>query len=106
MSCYPIHFEESIEKKEWVEAMNEEIVAINSNDTCSLVVLLEGKRNVAMKLVYNTKFNQKGKIEKLKNKLVVKGFVQHPELDYEKSFSSGASLDTMRIKLEIATKNQ
>ena len=43
MSSQPVCFEEAIEKKEWVEAINNEIATIEKNDTCELVHLPQDK---------------------------------------------------------------
>ena len=56
--------------------MNEEIYAIEKNNTRHLVDLLVGKTSIRVKWVYNTKFNEKGKVEKHKAILVAKGFSQ------------------------------
>ena len=40
---YPIHFEDAVKEEKWIEAMNEEIGAIERNDTWELVDLPQGK---------------------------------------------------------------
>lgn len=39
----PIHFEDAVKKEKWIEAMNEEIGAIEKNDRWELVDLPQGK---------------------------------------------------------------
>ena len=39
----PIHFEDAIKDRKWIEAMDNEINAIEKNKTWELVDLLEGK---------------------------------------------------------------
>lgn len=39
----------------WMEAMNKEIVALKKNDTCDLVLLIEGKKPVGCKWVFKKK---------------------------------------------------
>jgi hypothetical protein len=62
--------------------MNEKIEAIERNNTWDLVDLPTGKTNIGVKWVYKTKFNEKGKVEKNKEKLVGKWFAQQPGIDY------------------------
>ena len=47
--CDPMHFEEAIKEDKWIQAMNEEIDAIERNDTWDFVDLLEGKDNIGFK---------------------------------------------------------
>jgi len=56
--------------------MEEEIKAIERNDTWKLVSLLKGKHVIGVKWVYKTKSNIEGKIERHKARLVVKGYKQ------------------------------
>jgi hypothetical protein len=44
--------------------MNEEIEAIESNNTWYPIHIPTGKTNIGFKGVYKTKFNEKGKVEK------------------------------------------
>ena len=39
----PIHFEDAVKEEKWIEAMNEEIGAIEKNDAWELVNLPQGK---------------------------------------------------------------
>ena len=44
-----LYLSEAAEHKGWVEAMNEEIKALEYNKTWKLVVLTEGKRSIGCK---------------------------------------------------------
>eukprot|EP00253_Pinus_taeda_P031458 PITA_31458 len=70
----PINFEDAVKEEKWVAAMEEEIEAIENNDTWELVNLPQGKHVIAVKWVYKTKSNVGGKIERHKARLVVKGY--------------------------------
>jgi hypothetical protein len=106
LSCQPIYFEEAVKEEKWVHAMNEEIEAIERNNTWDLVDLPIGKTNIGVKWVYKTKFNEKGKVEKHKERLVAKGFAQQPNIDYGETFSPVACLDTVRAVLVVAAQNK
>ena len=65
----PIHFEDAVKEEKWIEAMNEEIGAIEKNDTWELVDLPKGKEVIGVKWVCKTKSNAEGKIERHKARL-------------------------------------
>jgi len=67
-----IHFENAITEENWVVEMEEEIEAIEKNDTWELVNLPKGKHVIGMKWVYKTKSNVDGKFERHKVTLIVK----------------------------------
>jgi len=74
LSCSdPIHFEDAVKEGKCVAAMEDEIEAIETNDTWELVNLSQGKEFIEVKWVYKTKSNVNGKIERHKARLVVKG---------------------------------
>eukprot|EP00253_Pinus_taeda_P021224 PITA_21224 len=77
----PIHFEDVVNEDKWIEAMNEEIDAIEKSKTWELVDLPEGKDAIGVKWVYKTKSNVEGKIDKHKARLVVKGYKQQQGKD-------------------------
>ena len=106
LSCQPIYFEEEVKEEKWIHAMNEEIEAIERNNTWDLVDLPIGKTNIGVKWVYKTKFNEKGKVEKHKARLVAKGFAQQPGIDRGETFVAVARLDTVIVVLAVAAQNQ
>ena len=75
-SSQPTCFDEAAKQKEWVDAMNNEIEAIERNNTWDLVDLPTDKNVISVKWVYKTKLNEKGEIEKHKARLVARGFSQ------------------------------
>ena len=97
----PVHFEEEIKDRKWIEAMDEEINAIERNKTWDLVELPKGKEVIGVKWVYKTKRNAKGEIERHKVRLVVKGYKQHYGREYEENFASVARMETVRGVLSI-----
>eukprot|EP00253_Pinus_taeda_P022296 PITA_22296 len=102
----PIHFEDAIKDKKWIEAMDEEMNAIERNKTWDLVDLPKGKKVIGVKWVYKTKCNAEGKIERHKERLVVKGYKQQYGRDYEETFAPVARMETVRAVSSIAAKNK
>ena len=102
----PVHFEEAIKDEKWIEAMDEEINAIERNKTWDLVELPKGKDVIGVKWVYKTKSNAEGKIERHKARLVVKGYKQKHGIDYEETFAPVARMETVRAVLSIAAQNK
>eukprot|EP00253_Pinus_taeda_P036699 PITA_36699 len=102
----PIHFEDAIKDKKWIEAMDEEMNAIERNKTWDLVELPKGKEVIGVKWVYKTKSNAEGKIERHKARLVVKGYKQQYGRDYEETFAPVARMKTVRAVLSIAAQNK
>eukprot|EP00253_Pinus_taeda_P026288 PITA_26288 len=102
----PVHFEDAIKDKKWIEAMDEEIIAIERNKTWDLVKLPKGKEVIGVKWVYKTKSNVEGKIERHKARLVVKGYKQQYGRDYEETFAPVARMETVRVVMSIAAQNK
>eukprot|EP00253_Pinus_taeda_P016890 PITA_16890 len=102
----PIHFEDVIKDKKLIEAMDEEMNAIERNTTWDLVELPKGKEVIGVKWVYKTKSNAERKIERHKARLVVKGYKQQYGRDYEETFALVARMETMRAVLSIAAQNK
>ena len=68
------NYEEAVQKKEWVEAMNEEYQSIINNDVWDIVPRPEGKSIVSSKWIYKVKHAADGSIEKYKARFVARGF--------------------------------
>ena len=86
--------------------MNEEMGAIENNDTWDLVDLPQGKEVIGVKWVYKTKSNAEGQIETHKARLVVKGYKQQQGRDYEKTFAAVTRMQTVRTMLSIAAQQK
>ena len=65
-----------------------------------------GKKSIGVKWVYKTKFRPDGQIDRLKARLVVKGYKQKASIDYYDVFTLVARLDTIRTVLALAAQKK
>ena len=86
--------------------MDQEIDAIERNQTWELVEAPKGKKPIGVKWVYKTKVNAQGEVEKHKARLVVKGYKQKYGGDYKEVFAPMARLETIRLILSLAAQNK
>lgn len=62
------------------------------------------KHVIRVKWVYKTKSNAKGKVEKHKARLVVKGYKQKHGINYKETFVPIARMETVRAVLAVAAQ--
>jgi hypothetical protein len=98
----PTNVFEALSDKNWKQAMDTEMEALEKNKTWSLVALPEGKKPVGCKWVYNVKYKADGTIERYKARLVAKGFTQTYGIDYSETFAPVAKMNIVRVILSLA----
>ncbi|MCH80752.1 hypothetical protein A2U01_0001525 [Trifolium medium] len=86
--------------------MAAELVALESNNTWTVMPLPAGKRAIGCKWVYKVKCNADGSLDKCKARLVAQGFTQQTEIDFLETFSPVAKLTSVRILLTNAAKKK
>ncbi|RDY10868.1 hypothetical protein CR513_04541, partial [Mucuna pruriens] len=79
----PTTFEEAIKQSNWRKAMDEEIAAIERNNTWELTDLPKGHKTIGVKWVCKTKLKENGDVDKCKAHLVAKGYKQEFGVDYK-----------------------
>lgn len=99
-----ISFEEAVRDKKWQTAMDEEIEAINRNNTWEIAELPEGSRPIGVKWVFKKKMNAQGKVERYKARLVAKGYKQKAGIDYDEVFAPVARMETIRLLISQAAQ--
>ncbi len=67
--------------------MELEIESIQKNKTWELIELLVGKNPITSKWVFEVKKTSNGGVDKLKARLVARGFQQCKGLDFDESFA-------------------
>ncbi|RVW88140.1 Retrovirus-related Pol polyprotein from transposon RE1 [Vitis vinifera] len=98
----PNCIQEALQHPEWRKAVNEEIQALQKNDTLKIMKLPQGKRPVGCKWVFNVKYKANGRIDRYKARLVAKGFTQTYGIDFQETFAPVAKLNTIRVLLSLA----
>ncbi|GKU98369.1 hypothetical protein SLEP1_g11381 [Rubroshorea leprosula] len=102
----PVTFEEAIQDSRWVNAMNEEIEAIERNNTWVLTDIPQAHKAIDVKWVFKTKVKSNGEVERYKARLVAKGFEQRLGYDFQEVFSPVARMETIRLIVGLAAQNQ
>ena len=72
VDCDPTTFDSAVKEEKWRKAMNDEIDAIERNDTWELCDLPRGQKTIGVKWVFKTKLNENGEVDKYKARLVAK----------------------------------
>ncbi|KAG8495046.1 hypothetical protein CXB51_012729 [Gossypium anomalum] len=101
----PHTYQEAILDSRWVDAMKQEIRALEENGTWEVVSLPRGKVPIGCKWVYKVKYQSDGSIERFKARLVGKGYRQRAGLDFQETFSPVAKQVTVRTVISVAAMN-
>ena len=101
----PESYEEAINDpiwgKLWLEAIQAELTALIANGTWDVVVPPKNANIVTSKWVFKAKMHVDGTLEKLKARLVARGFSQMYGIDYTDTFAPTVKFDTIRLFLVI-----
>lgn len=104
----PQNVEEALagpEAKEWQIAIDEEMTAMENNNTWIPVDNLpKGCKAVTSKIVFKKKLNNLGQVERYKARLVARGFTQRPGIDYTETFAPVIRYESVRVLLSLAAK--
>jgi hypothetical protein len=94
----PESYEETMQvdtKRKWEKGMKEEMDSLVNNQTWDLVQLPTGKRALQNKWVYRLKEEDGGK-KRYKARLVVKGFAQKKDIDFDEIFSPVVKMTSIK----------
>jgi hypothetical protein len=100
----PTCFEESIQRKEWTDAMTEEYQSIMKNEVWEIVPRPKNKDVVSSRWLFKIKHATDGIIEKYKARFVARGFSQKEGIHYEKTFAPVARYTSIRTIIALAAK--
>ena len=82
----PSTYEEAAAIPAWQVAMQQELSALEANDTWVEAALPKGKKPISCKWVYKIKKHADGTVERYKSRLVIKGCTQKAGIDILKLF--------------------
>lgn len=102
----PTCYAQAIKEQHWKNAMDCEIEAIERNETWRLTDLPENRRAIDLKWVYKVKKDTNGEVMKHKARLVAKGYVQKLGIDFEEAFAPVTRMETVRLLLALAARNE
>ena len=102
----PRNVQEAMSQTEWKKAMDEEMQALQKNDTWEMKPLPEGKKLIGSRWVYAIKHNSDGSIARYKARLVARGYTQSYGVDYYETFALVAKLNTVRLLIALAAMYQ
>lgn len=100
----PTSYCEAAVEKNWRDAMQEEINAIEKNMTGHLTELPSGYKPIGVKWVFKLKKDSNGNAIKHKARLVAKRYVQQKGIDYDEVFAPVTRLETVRLLLALAAQ--
>ena len=85
--------------------MEEEMRALDSNETWDLVDPPRHCKPIGCKWVYKVKYNADGSVNQYKAQLVAKGYAQTHRIDYDETFAPAAkmTMSSVHVVLAIAT---
>uniref|UniRef100_A0A6N2KJR5 Reverse transcriptase Ty1/copia-type domain-containing protein n=1 Tax=Salix viminalis TaxID=40686 RepID=A0A6N2KJR5_SALVM len=98
----PSNVQDALADPKWTVAINEELEALQKNNTWELCPLPEGKKTVGCKWVFTVKLKADGSIDRYKARLVAKGYTQRYGIDYQETFAPVAKINTIRILIALA----
>ncbi|CAA7017764.1 unnamed protein product [Microthlaspi erraticum] len=99
-------FKDALKLEEWIQAMNEELMALEKTDMWDICSLPPGKHAIGCKWVYKLKLLSNGCLERYKARLVAKGYTQQAGVDFVDTFSPVAKMTTVKTLLAVsAAKN-
>ena len=98
----PRTYAEAMEDDEWRISVDDEMRAMEKNNTWYETELPKGKKAVTSRLIHTIKYLANGKPERKKTRLVARGYTQVYGEDYLDTFAPVAKLHTIRILLSLA----
>ncbi|GJV21950.1 retrovirus-related pol polyprotein from transposon TNT 1-94 [Tanacetum coccineum] len=87
----------------WIEAMQEENHQFQRLDVWELVPHPDNIKPLTLKWIFKSKLDKEQTVIRNKARLVVRGYCQEEEIDFEESFAPVDRMEAIRIFLSYAT---
>ncbi|XP_060182349.1 uncharacterized mitochondrial protein AtMg00820-like [Lycium barbarum] len=100
----PKNYSEAMQDPRWVQAMKEEITALENNNTWQIVQLPKEKSTIGCKWIYKIKYKANEEIKRFKARLVAKGYSKKEGINYQETFSPVVKIVTVRTVSLAASK--
>ena len=81
--------------------MNEEMQALDKNETWDLVPTSPQRKAIGCKWIYKVKYNADGSVNRYKARLVEKGYAQTHGVDYKETFAPMAKMTIVRTVIAL-----
>ena len=107
LSDEPASMEEALSRpdaEEWRRAMAEEHESLQAHGTFEYGEKPSGVKPLPVRWVYKIKRDAKGNIQRYKARLVVKGFMQRPGIDYTEVYAPTSKHTTLRTFLALVAE--
>uniref|UniRef100_A0A803PDQ6 Reverse transcriptase Ty1/copia-type domain-containing protein n=1 Tax=Cannabis sativa TaxID=3483 RepID=A0A803PDQ6_CANSA len=101
----PKSLKAALSDPKWLATMNTEFKALTNQKTWTLVPFTKDMQVITSKWVHRVKLNKDGSLDRCKSRLVAKGYLQTPGIDYEDTFSPMVKPVTVRVVLSLAVHN-
>ena len=89
-------------KYKWLSVMHHDMISLHENHTYEQTELLKGNTVLLNNQVYKLKPSDGGNPPRYKSRIVVKGFEQKKEVEFEEIFSLVVKMISIRTVLSIA----
>ena len=103
----PVHYKDAMRHpyaEGWKKAYAVELDAMEKLQVWEYVILPAGARAIGCRWVSRTKYNAEGGVERLKGRIVAKGYAQVEGRDYNLTYAPVLKYTTLRVLLAIIAK--
>ena len=100
----PLDFSSASQHAEWQLAIQKEVDAIPRNRTWDIIDRPSDRKPITAKWIFEIKRTAKGVVNRLKARIVARGFQQKEGIDYNEIFAPVVKWSTILLILALATK--
>ena len=92
------------ESNEWIQAMASELRSIIKNDTWTFVDRPKDRKVIGSRVILRNKYDSNGKLDKRKARIVARGFLQRPGIDFTETFAPVARISWIRTIMALSAE--